>query len=514
MIAQAKPLPIVMLALLLGLCPTQRATAQQPNDSVVVTRIEGPLAESMMATLSRACALAESEGARALIIEIDTPGGEVTLMERLARQIELCDVDAVAYVVNKAVSAGAYIAMSCNRIYTNERAEIGSSYPIVITPFGLPQEALDENITEKHVSELRAKFRTMAQSHRRTGLDALAEAMVDPDVEVLLVRHGRDERPMTRGDYDDLLRREGRQAATILRTLCPSGDLLNLTAQEAFDLGFSDGVVISRTEVLEALGLEAATVIEIQASWSEKLVGFLENIHWLLLVAGLVLIYIEIKAPGFGVPGGLGILCLALVLFRNYLVGLAEFPEILLVVLGLVLIGLEIFLIPGFGVAGIAGITCVALGVFFSFLPFLVPEGPIEVDLFTETIRNLAIALVATLVGSYVLSRYVLPRTPILRSMILDTGVAPATLEGSASSPPPGISRASDSRPVNPGDSGSALSYLRPSGKVELDGRQLDAISEGDYIERGERVEVVRVESNHVVVRRLTGPPTRAEESA
>ncbi|MFH0946816.1 MAG: NfeD family protein [Planctomycetota bacterium] len=508
-----KPLLRILITLLLPGLALQTVALAQQEETVVVTRIEGPLAEAMMATLGRAIERAESEQASALIIEIDTPGGEVTLMDRIARKIELCKVQPVAYVLNEAVSAGAFIAMACDRIYTYERAQIGSSMPISITPFGIvsPETDQQNDIAEKQTSYLRSKFRDRAQAHDRPGLDALAEAMVDRQVEVLLIRHGRDERPMTRIEYEDLLQREGQQAASIVRTICERGTLLNLTAQEAFDLGFSDGVVVSRTEVLEALGLKGARVIEIRPSWSEKLVGLLEHVQWLLLVAGLVLIYIEIKAPGFGLPGALGILCLSLLLFKNYLVGLAEIPEILLVFLGLVLIGLEIFVIPGFGVAGIAGITCVALGALFSFLPFLVPEGPLETDLLATTMRSFVISLFATLIGSYVLSRYVLPKTPILRRMILDTGVAPATLEGSASALPAAGGAAG--RQVKAGDLGSAISYLRPAGKVELGDEHLDAVSEGDYIERGERIVVLRIESNHVVVRRAAAGPAPGKEA-
>ena len=506
-------LPRILIALLLLGPALQGVALAQQEESVVVTRIEGQLAEAMIATLDRAIQRAESEGAAALIIEIDTPGGEVTLMDRIGRKIEMCKVQPVAYVLNEAVSAGAFIAMACEQIYTYERAQIGSSTPIQIAPFGIvvPETEEKDNLSEKQISYVRSKFRDRAQAHDRPGMDALAEAMVDREVEVLLVQHGRDERPMTRLEFEDLLQREGRGAASIVRTICERGTLLNLTAQEAFDLGFSDGIVLSRSELLQALGLKDARVIEIWPSWSEKLVGLLEGVQWLLLIAGLVLIYIEIKAPGFGLPGALGILCLALLMFKNYLVGLAEVPEILLVVLGLVLIGLEIFVIPGFGAAGIAGITCVALGVIFSFLPFLVPEGPLEVDLLAVTLRNFVISLGVTLIGSYALSKYLLPKTPILRRMILDTGAAPATLGGSASSLP--LAGGAAGRQVKAGDLGSAVSYLRPAGKVEVGDDHLDAMSEGDFIERGEQIVVVRVESNHVVVRRAASRPASEGEA-
>ncbi len=113
--------------LLLALLPQGAASAQDAAQPlVVVTSIQGELAESMMATLDRAITRAENAGAEVLIVEIDTPGGEVTLMDRLARRIEMTSVQPIAYITNEAVSAGAFIAMACDLIYTYQRAQIGS----------------------------------------------------------------------------------------------------------------------------------------------------------------------------------------------------------------------------------------------------------------------------------------------------------------------------------------------------------------------------------------------------
>jgi membrane-bound serine protease (ClpP class) len=328
-------------------------------------------------------------------------------------------------------------------------------------------------------------------------MTALAQAMVDPSIEVLLVADGADEVCMTRVEYEDRMRQSGAGELQIVRTVSPAGQLLNLTAAEAFELGFSDGVVLSREELFEALGIDAPEVLEVLPSWSEKFAGFLDYVKWLLLVAGLVLLYVEMKIPGFGLPGMLGLTCIGLVLVRNYLVGLAEIPEVLLVILGIVLIAIELFVLPGFGVTGIAGIVCVALGVLFSFLPFFWPAAPNETAMLRATIRNFSIALVATLAGAYVLSRYVLPRTPLFGALILDTGAKPATLGGSAATLGEGVAPGA----VAPGTQCVAQSDLRPAGKIDVNGTLLDAVTEGEFIPRGSRVTVLAVNANHVVVR-------------
>jgi len=472
--------------------------AAEGEETVVVTRIEGQLSESMMATLERAIDRAVHEEAAALILEIDTPGGEIELMDRLGGLLATAEVQPIALVLNEAVSAGAFLAMSCELIFTMGNAQIGSATPIHISPVGIVPEGTNPDLEEKTLSYLRAKFRDRAQTHDRPGMEALAEAMVDRRVEVLLVDDGGDRRPMTRDEFDDLIRSRGAGAVRMIETICSNEDLLNLTAQEAFDYGFSDGIVLSRDELLESQGLDDARVIEILPSWSERMVGALEGIQWILLVAGLVLVYIEFKMPGFGIAGSLGLIFLSLLMFKNYLVGLAEIPEILLVLLGFVLLVVEIFVFPGFGAAGIAGITCISLGVIFSFLPFFLPDGPVEVSMLKETIQSFSISLAAVFISLMLFSK-VLPRTPILNRLVLDSGSGPATLQGSAVGLAPEFDAVRD---VAVGDAGTAASDLRPAGKVVVDGQPFDARSEGDWIARGERVLIVSSEGNHLVVRK------------
>lgn len=490
------PTILLLLAAVLGDVAIARTGSAPADETVVVTRIEGPLADSMMATLSRAVERAAAEEAAALIVEIDTPGGEVELMDRLGNLLARSEVLPIAFVTNEAISAGAYLAMSCDVIYTAEHAQIGSSYPM-FAPFGMPAPGgVDPGVREKVNSYLRSKFRDRAQTHDRPGMEALAEAMVDPDVEVLLVDDGGERRPMTTTEYEDRSRTRGPGSLRRLETICPKGQLLNLTAQEAFDYGFTDGIVLSRRELLDAQGLGEAKVVDVLPSWSERLVGTLEGFQWLLLVAGLVLLYVEMKIPGFGVAGALGLICLALLMFKNYLVGLAEVPEILLVILGFVLLAVEVFVFPGFGAAGIAGVTCIALGALFSFLPFVMPDGPVESNLFGETLQSFSLSLVAVLVLLLVVSK-ILPRTPLLGRMVLAPGAPEGTLEASAVT----LSADAGTNPVAAGDRGTAATDLRPAGKVDVDGARLDAVSEGGWIERGVPIEVVRVESNRVVVR-------------
>lgn len=489
------------VAMLLSLLPLARAEGPKPA-VVVVVPIHGELSDSMIVTLQRAIDVAEEEEAAFLLVDIDTPGGAVTTMEALGDRLDRSKVPPVAYVTREALSAGAYIALACTRIYTEEQAQIGSSMPIFILPgLGVIPPDIDEgmkDLMEKQLSALRSKFRNRAELHDRPGMASLAEGMVDPSLEILLVGRGNEEIPMTRVEFDDVKRTDPN--ARIIRTLCPEGTLLNLTSREAFDLGLTDGIVLSREEVLGAIGVPDARVIQVWPNWSEQMVGKLQNIRWILIGIGVLLLALEFFFfPGTWVAGVAGATFLAVVFLSNYLVGLAELPEILLIILGIGLLAVEFFLIPGFGAFGIAGITAIAIGVLFSFLPFLVPDSPIETELMSDTLKNFAILIVGTVAFILGLSKFVVRKTPFYRGLVLDTGVDAATLEGS------GAIFDYDTSSTTPiGTRGVATTDLRPAGKVDVNGNLLDARTEGGYVERGVTVEVVFAAPNHLVVRPVT----------
>ncbi len=473
------------------------APADRAPDTVVVTRVQGELAESMIATMDRAVRRAESENAAALIVEIDTLGGEISVMDRIAAALDRSKVVPTTYVLNECVSAGAFIAMAGEKIYTNEHAQIGSSKPI-IAPFGLPLPAssIDPEIAEKMMSYVRSKFRDRAQSHDKPGMAAIAQAMVDQSIELLLVQRGRDRLAMTREEYDDAVR-SSPGSVTIVQVLDTKDRLLNLTAKEALDLGFTDGIVASREDLLKTMGLDGARVIEVLPSWSEHFVEFVEKIRWLLLGVGILLLIVEMKLPGFGICGILGTAFVALFLFHNWLIGLAEVQEILLVGLGLVLIAVELFVMPGTLIAGVAGVICVLAGIVLSCLPFVLPANPGDSELLHGTLVDFSLSMFASALGAYLLSRYILPRTPIFKRLMLHTSnatVPGAWLDARADG-------AGQEARLAPGESAVASSDLRPAGKIDAAGRVFDAQSDGEWIAAGTRVRVVRVEASRVIVR-------------
>jgi membrane-bound serine protease (ClpP class) len=198
-------------------------------------------------------------------------------------------------------------------------------------------------------------------------------------------------------------------------------------------------------------------------------------------------ILIELRTPGFGIPGLLGVGSLALVLWGHWLAQLAGMEEMLLAAIGIVLIALEIFVIPGFGIAGLLGILALLAGLVMS----MTGAGS-TVNFVVLLATRLIFSLLIAIGLSLVLLRF-MNKIPGARRLILEDRL---TAGAGYASPPP-------EEHALVGRTGRAWSVLRPAGIAEIDGQRLDVVSNGELIEAGEPIEVIRVDGNRIVVRRM-----------
>jgi membrane-bound serine protease (ClpP class) len=222
-----------------------------------------------------------------------------------------------------------------------------------------------------------------------------------------------------------------------------------------------------------------------------------------LLAAGLVGIYIELKTPGFGLPGIAGAVCLGIFFFGHHVAGLAGWEDIALIVIGIVLLALEVFVIPGFGIAGISGIICVAAGAFMALIPHLPDIKPIplkdtdmptmEVSYVDEALLKLMISFLLIALLVWLLGK-ILPKTSIYNRLVLDAGLS--NDQGYVSS---------DVEHYRSylGQEGVARTMLRPAGTAEFGDERLDVVTSGDLIQKGTRVRVIRTEGSRVVVEKV-----------
>jgi len=475
---------ILILYVFLLFFPGVPAHAAEKKQKVYVIPVEGMVEPGMAAYVKRSLESLKDEIDAVFVFKLDTFGGRVDSAFDIVDSIStLPKGKTIAFVEKRAISAGALIALSANLLLMKENTLIGDCAPIINTQEG------QEMAGEKVQTVLRAKFRALARKNNYPVV--LAESMVTIDMEVYQVEIAGEKSFMDKKTYDGLTEDE-KKKITSRKTIVAKGELLTMDDTEAFNLGFSRKSVKDITEALSFLGYDNLEIITIEESWSESLVKFLQPFLPLLMLIGIGAVYMEIKAPGFGLPGMTGILCLGLVFFNQYLVGLADYTELLLLLIGVLLLGIEVFVLPGFGVAGISGLIIIAAGLVLSFQSFVIPDSSLPWEarlLMTNLAKVLGSFLLAFFLSLFMI-RFVLPRfSKVVKGPYLE-----ATLEDSH------IDVTSDLM-LKPGDTGFAHSFLRPSGKVMIHNRKIDAVTQGEFIEQGSPVMVDRIENNRVVVK-------------
>jgi membrane-bound serine protease (ClpP class) len=460
--------------LILGAVSSSMSTvhAQAASNTVFVVQIQKEIDLGLAPFLARVFSQAEQENAQAVILEIDTPGGRLDAVLQMQDTILDSPIRTIAFVNRQAFSAGALIAIAANEIYMAPGAVMGAATPVDAA--GTPGE-------EKVISAVRSTFRATAEARGRD--PRIAEAMVDPAVEI-----------------------EG---------LISEGQLLTLTTSEAQEVGYLDGVSANRQELLQMTGLEGATLQEPSPSLAENVVRFLTNplVASLLISLGFLLILVDAWSGGFGIVGGVGLVLLAVFFWGHFLAGLAGWEGVALVLLGLVLIGVEVFIIPGFGIAGILGLAALLGGLFISVIrQEIITQADLE-----RAGRIVGLAFLLMVVG-VVLMLWYLPRAARVQGLILEAQVGifddvPQRrhrwkwLEGArleAHRPSSAEGRPAPREPVSLlGAKGVALSDLRPGGFAEIGGERVDVVTRGDYIRAGEPIEVISDEGYRRVVRRV-----------
>ncbi|MBI2614443.1 MAG: nodulation protein NfeD [Gemmatimonadetes bacterium] len=428
------------VAVLVAGVVVQPAFAQ--GGAVYRVPVSGVIELGLAPYVQRALRQADAAGARAVILDLETPGGRVDAAQQIVKAVTATRVPVHALVNTHAWSAGALIALAADSIYMIPGSSIGAATPV---------SGAGEKAPEKMVSAMRGEFRALAERRR---LDPrLAEAMVDEDIAIPGV--------------------------------VETGKLLTLTAGEAVNLGVAAAEVEGFSGVLERLGLGDAEVITPSINWAEHLVRFLSHplVAPLLLSIGVLGLMIEIKTPSFGFAGVTGLLALTAFFGSHLIVGLAGWEEIILLIAGLIALGIEVFVTPGFGVAGILSIVLIGAAVFLALIGHLPTWGDVARAsgvLMTTTI--IVIAAVYTLVRQ-------LPASARWTGIFLKTAADKAT--GYVSAP---------ARADLVGVEGVAVTDLHPSGIAIIAGERLDVVSEAGFTPKGARVRVVRSEGyRHVV---------------
>lgn len=459
----------------------------QDNDNVIyIIEVSGNVDPGMSAYIKRAYQEITTGPYELVVVEVDTYGGRVdSAMEIVDTLIGFPEGKTVSFVPEKAISAGALIALASSELVMAPGSTIGDTAPITMGREG------PEMLGEKFQSPIRAKFRALAE--RNNYPVALVEAMVTPEIVVYeITMEDGEVRYMTDAAYQDLTEDQKQKIAS-RRTVVPEGQLLTMHDREAESYGFSRMTVADIPAMLSGMGHDGYTLVRFSPNWSEDLVRFIGGIAPILLMIGLAALYIEMQAPGFGFPGTIGVILLAIVFLGQYMVGLADYTEFLIILLGLVLMGVEVFVLPGFGIAGLAGVGLITVGFVLALQDFVVPDPdiPWQMDILVNNVIRVLGSFILAFFGGLFAVRFLLPKLSTKKEgpfLVSDLGDAHADSE--------------ETKRIKTGEAGIAITYLRPSGKAEINGEIFDVIADNEYIERSTPVIVSQIRGNWIVVQR------------
>jgi len=395
---------------------------------------------------------------------MNTYGGLVDAADSIRTKILNCPIPVYVFVDNNAISAGALIAISADKIYMREGASIGAATVVHQTGEAAP---------DKYQSFMRSMMRATAEAHGKdtiiTGKDTtyrwrrdprIAEAMVDPSV--------------------------------VVKGVIDSTKVLTLTTEEAIKLRYCEGKAEKIEDVLTANNISDYHIERYKLSALEKIIQFLINPYLQSLLIMLIIggIYFELQTPGIGFPLALSVIAALLYFAPLYLEGLANHWELLIFFAGLILIAVEIFAFPGFGVAGISGIILMLFGLSLAMVDKIVFEWDFTAGLiavfksFCIVTGSAALSLVLSIwLGKSFLDNPHLSKVMLTAEQRSSEGyVSFDDLSGLV------------------GVTGTARSMLRPAGKVDINGKLYDSVCEIGYINAGERVKVLRFETGQLYV--------------
>lgn len=444
--------------------PPQPISTAEPT-KVMVVPIRSQIAKPELYILRRGIRQAMENGADTLILDMETPGGSVAVTLEMMEALDRFEGRTITYVNREAISAGAIIASVTDEIHFAPGGVIGAAEMIMGTGQDVP-----EGMKRKFNSYLGAKIRALGEKQSMRA--DVIRAMMEPEYELKI------------GD----------------EVIKPKGELLSLTDVEASRVFgdppiplLADGIEDSIESLVKSLhGKDAVMMDQLEVSWSEKLAQYLVLLTPLFMGAGLVLLFIEFKTPGFGVFGLAGGLLLGVVFFGHYTAGLSGYEPAIIFVLGVILVLLEVLFFPGMLVGIVTGLLMILGSLLWAMADFL-PDEPISFssEILIRPLFNLVSGLSIAILLFIAIVRF-LPNGGLWGRLVLNAAVAgePHGLQPLNSFSPNG--RPGDPLPILLGKHGKATTALYPSGQVEIDGRRYEARLDVGTAEPGADVVVIR----------------------
>lgn len=430
------------------------------NNIIYHIPINGTIDMGLPYYIKRAVNTAEENKASYIVFDIDTFGGRVDAATQIKDIILDSKINTIAFINKRAISAGALISLSCDSIFMTPGATIGAATAV---------DLKGNKASEKVISYMREEMASTAEANQRNR--KIAIGMVDENINIKYIVDINGD-TLTQKDIEGF----------------SNDKLITLSTNSAVKLNIANKEITDFNNLLNHLNTKTTNVKSITESWSEKLVRFLTNpmVAPLFMSLGMLGLFMEIKSPGFGVPGLIGLLCLSLFFGSHLLVGLAEITEILILFIGILLILIEMFFIPGFGVIGIGGIFLI----FYSFFKMLIGQYP-SIEDYKLAYIGLSISIFISFIILIIMYN-TFPKTEIYKKII------PFTPQKSSD----GFSISKGYEKLI-GSSGTTITDLRPSGRIIINDNIYQAISHGNYIDKDSKILVDGIDENQLKVKKI-----------
>ncbi len=525
-----RALAILLLAIL-GSAPAmsreQAIPAVRKANQAAILTVEGPITSITASSLKRRLTEAMADGADTVVIRLNTPGGELMSTLDICRMLKAdAPPNTVAWIDPYAFSAGTVIALACREIVIAPGGMFGDSAPV--SPLGpIPQterakiesplltEVVDSARRNRYDERLVQAFVSLgielwllenAETGQRIAVDRTEYRDIygeEPPETIPSITPPADDAPpiapwfdamMSNApgapeDISDMVQRpssrvrlgaDDREDWILIGQVVSSDRLLALTPAESIAFGMVPRTIADEAELQAFLG--ASSLRTYERSWSESLVIFLVSwpVRIVLIIIFLVCLFVEFAFPGTGIFAAGSMAALLVLLGAPWIVGLAQWWDILFVLLGITLVAVELFLLPGTFVAGVTGALLMLAGLVGTFVSGDMHSGELADGLFrgilivtTGLVGAIAIMwwLGRRFEDSRFASRFVL-RT---EGKALDVGSPVATAD----------------RPAI-GTEGVATTDLRPAGRIRCGDSVVDAVSSGRWIRKGAVVRIVR----------------------
>jgi membrane-bound ClpP family serine protease len=423
-----------------------------------------------------------------VILQINSQGGpeSTKLAKFLANEISPSACRTVALVSGQAAGDAALVALACDHVMLLPEATLGGE--------GRLAAAGGERERRTEIGALAFDMKEIAKAKGRSA--SLAVALIDRTATVhRYFQNGREAyfSPQEVAEQPNPKAWQQKEEITV------AGAALTLDAAQAVKLGMATGTVARPEELNAIYGLESDPPV-IGTDWVDTLVEKLQHpgLQWFLLVIGLVALYAEMNTPGHGIGGFVAACCFLLFFWANVLEGRADWLEILMFLLGVVLLMIEIFVLPGFGIVGVGGLILILLSIVMAMQTFQgLPHSPKDMIELRDSLTVVTLAALGALAGGALLRR-VLPRSRSMSDLIL-APAGGAETDAQLTGQPDALGGFQHLV----GQTGVTVTQLTPSGKARIDDQLVDVVSEGDVVARGASVVVVETHGNRIVVRAM-----------